>query len=235
MTSESLREEIESTVWLFEEVRAGKPLPVKEAEAVVYCLYGAMHADATAAFPLNTADTEEIYVPVNAVNVALTAMAAAQALQLERDAVRAIGMAGLLHDIGMVRLPTDLLNKNSPLSNEDRDMLMRHPADGAAIILEAESGLDIVAVAAYEHHLRPDGAGYPTLTYARNAHRVSRLIAACSGYHALTSTRPFRAAWRPADALTILEAASGRDYDAQMVRLIISLQRPGAAETVQGT
>jgi HD-GYP domain-containing protein (c-di-GMP phosphodiesterase class II) len=162
-------------------------------------------------------------------------MAAAQLLKLEWDAVRAIGLAGLLHDIGMVRLPTELLNKNEQLSDVDRDMLMRHTAEGAAIILEAESAPDVVAVAAYEHHVRPDGAGYPTLTYPRSAHRVSRLIAVCSGYHALTSARPFRGAWKSADALTIIEAASGRDYDSEMVGLITSLLRNAEAEPAQGS
>ena len=102
---------------------------------------------------------------------------------------------------------------------------MRHPAAGAAIIFEVESAPEIVAVAAYEHHIRPDGTGYPALSYARSAHRVSRLIAVCSGFHALTSARPFRAGWSPVEALTIIEAGRGRDYDVQMVGLLGSLVR----------
>jgi HD-GYP domain-containing protein (c-di-GMP phosphodiesterase class II) len=234
MIAESLREEIESAVWLFEEVRAGNRLPVQEAGVVVHCLHAAMRSDGSGAPPVIAADTEETYLPVNAVNVAFTAMAAAQALKLEPEGIRAVGMAGLLHDIGMVRIPSELLNKNEQLSDEDRDMLMRHPAQGAAIIVEAESAPDIVAVAAYEHHLRPGGGGYPTLTYPRSAHLVSRLIAVCSGYHALTSERPFRRAWTPADALTILESASGRDYDREMVRVLVSLLRNGDDKTPQG-
>ena len=234
MTAETLREEIEAVIWLFEEVRGGNSLPLTEAAAVVHCLHAAMRSDYSIAEPVITADSEDAYLPVSAVNVALTAMAAAQAMQLERHAVRTIGMAGLLHDIGMLRVPAGLINKNERLSDEDRNLLMRHPAEGAAIILEADAAPNIAAVAAYEHHLRPNGAGYPTLTYARSAHRVSRLIAVCSGFHALTSARPFRAARTPADALSVLESGSGRDYDPEMVGVLVSLSRDSAI-TLHGT
>ena len=225
MTAEVLREEVEAAIWLFEEVRAGKRLPIREAEAIVHCLHAALPPAGSALPPSIASSSEQTYVAVNALNVARTAMAAAQSMQLAPEAIRAIGMAGLLHDIGMVRIPSEVLDKNAHLSDADRAVLMQHPEAGAAIIFEAESVPEIVAVAAYEHHVRPDGTGYPVLTYPRNAHRVSRLIAVCSGYHALTSARPFRAAWSPAEAVTIIEAGRGRDYDVQMVGLLGSLVR----------
>jgi HD-GYP domain-containing protein (c-di-GMP phosphodiesterase class II) len=227
MNAETGREEVESVIWVFDEVRAGRRLPVREAEAIVYCLHAALLPEGQPLLPPAVPGSEQSYVAVNALNVSRTAMTVAQSMQLAAEVVRTIGMAGLLHDIGMVRISSEVLDKNAHLTDADRAVLMRHPEVGAAIIFEAESAPDIVAVAAYEHHIRPDGTGYPALTYSRNAHRVSRLIAVCSGYHALTSARPFRPAWSPAEAVTIIEAGRGRDYDVQMVGLLAALVRNG--------
>jgi HD-GYP domain-containing protein (c-di-GMP phosphodiesterase class II) len=139
--------------------------------------------------------------------------------------VRAVGLAGLLHDVGMVRVPQEVLDKSDPITPDERARLMRHPADGATIIMEAEGAPDVAVVAAYEHHLKPDGSGYPRLMYTRAGHTISRLIAVCASYHALTSARPFRSAWSSSDAITILQAAAGRDYDAEMVDVVTALLR----------
>jgi HD-GYP domain-containing protein (c-di-GMP phosphodiesterase class II) len=220
-----LRDEIEAVRWLFDEVRAGKRLPVMEAEAVVHCLYSAMPRDDASRLPAVTAEDEQQSMAAHAINVALTAMAAAESMVLESDDVRAVGLAGLLHDVGMVRVPPELVSKSDPITPDERALLMRHPADGATIILEAEGAPDVAVVAAYEHHLKPDGSGYPRLMYMRGGHNISRLIAVCAGYHALTAARPFRSAWSPSDAITILQAAAGRDYDAEIVDVLTAVLR----------
>ncbi|MGQ0561031.1 MAG: HD-GYP domain-containing protein [Gemmatimonadota bacterium] len=220
-----LREEVAAVFWAFERVRAGHPLPVTEAEAVAHSLYVSMRLDGKVSVPqLPLRDMTE-YNAVHGINVALMAMGAAEQLKLEERAVRAIGIAGLLHDIGMVRVPIELLAKAEQLADAERAIVTRHPLEGATIIVESDASLELAAVVAYEHHVKPEGSGYPTLIYPRTSHRVARLIAVCDSYHALRSPRPFRNAW-PADIVfSFLQQRSGFDFDPEMVDLVTRMMR----------
>jgi HD-GYP domain-containing protein (c-di-GMP phosphodiesterase class II) len=222
-----LREEVEAVFWIFERVRRGNALPVLEAQAVAHSLYVSMRLDGKVTVPqLPLRDMSE-YNAVHGINVALLAMGGAEALKLEEQAVRAIGIAGLLADIGMVRVPIDLLAKTEQLNEAERAIVTRHPIDGAAIITEAEASLDLAAVVAYEHHLKPDGSGYPALVYPRSAHRVARLVAVCDTYHALRSPRPYREGWPEDIVFSHFQQRSGFDFDAEMVNLILNMMNPG--------
>jgi HD-GYP domain-containing protein (c-di-GMP phosphodiesterase class II) len=220
-----LREEIEAVFWIFEEVRAGRPLPVLEAEAVGHSLYVSMRLEGKTTIPhLPLHDMQE-YNAVHGISVALIAMGAAELLRYEERAVRAIGLAGLLHDIGMVRVPIELLAKAENFTEAERQIVTRHPIDGATIITEADATLDLAAVVAYEHHVKPDGTGYPPLTFARRPHRISTLIAVCDTYHALRSPRPFRDAWPPEIVFSFLQQRSGFDFEPEMIEAITTLMR----------
>lgn len=230
-----LREEVEAVFWIFEQVRLGKSLPVIEAEAVAHSLYVLMRLDGEIVVPQLPLHHMHEYNAVHAINVSLLAMGAAEAMKLEQQAVRAIGLAGLLADIGMVRVPVELLSKAEKLNDAERDIVTRHPLSGATIIVEADSSLDLAAVVAYEHHLTPDGKGYPPLVYPRTPHKISRLVAVCDTYHALRSPRPFREAW-PADIVfSFLEQRSGFDFDAEMVDVVSNMMRPIEARRPQGS
>lgn len=223
----------EAVVWIFDQVRSGAQLPVMEAEAAAHALYVAMRPEGTVVVPQMALPELGVYPAVHGINVALLAMGAAEALKLEEGAVRAIGLAGLLHDIGMVRVPDELVFKAGELTEDERAVMMRHPVDGAAIVLEADGSLDLVAVAAYEHHIKVDGSGYPAIIYPRASHQVSRLIAVCDCYHALSCPRPFRAAWAADAIASFLQQRSGVDYDAEMIAAVTNLMRTDGTE-VQG-
>lgn len=220
-----LREEIDAVFWLFEEVRAGRPLPVLEAEAVGHSLYVSMRREGSVVVPRLPLHAMKEYNAVHAISVALIAMGAAEQLRYEESAVRAIGLAGLLHDIGMVRVPVELLAKAENFTEAERHVVTRHPIDGATIITEADASLDLAAVVAYEHHIKPDGTGYPPLAFARRPHRVSSLIGVCDTYHALRSPRPFREAWPPEIVFSFLQQRSGFDFDADMIEAVTTLMR----------
>lgn len=218
-----LREEIDAVFWLFDEVRQGKPLPVIEAEAVAHSLYVAMRPEGEVQLPWLPLHDMKEYNAVHAIDVALLAMGAAEmSLGMDEQDVRAIGLAGLLADIGMVRVPVDLLAKAEQLDEEERAMITRHPVDGAVIIADADAALDLAAVTAYEHHLKVDGSGYPHLTYPRKPHMVSCLVAVCDTYHALRSPRPFREEWPKDITASFLQQRAGFDYDSGMVTAVLN-------------
>ncbi len=217
------REETGAITWLLDEVRAGKMLPVVEAEAVAHSLFVSMRADGQTTLHLRPLHDMREYGSVHALNVSMLSMALAEQLGFEPAAVRDIGLAGLLADIGMVRLPIDLTAKSEQLDQHERDLIKSHPVQGARLIVEAEAALPLAAVVAYEHHLRMDGSGYPALNFSRTPHRVSRLVQICDTYHALRSPRPFRQAWPNDVIFSFLQQRAGSDFDPEMATGLIAL------------
>jgi HD-GYP domain-containing protein (c-di-GMP phosphodiesterase class II) len=206
------------------QVRQGRALPVTEAEAVAHSLYVSMRLDGPTTLPQIPLHRMAEYVAVHAINVSLLAMALAEFAGLDHTAVREIGLAGLLHDVGMARVPVELLAKADQLDPAERELVRQHPLEGARIIVEAEASFELAAVVAYEHHLRIDGAGYPELRFPRKPHFASQLVQLCDVYHALSSPRPFRQAW-PADLVfAFINERAGFEFDpdlaTKMVRMV---------------
>ena len=217
------REELETVFWLQQEVREGRQLPVTEADAVTHSLYVAMQRDGPRALPQLPLHDMSEYVAVHAINVSLLAMALGEFISLDDTAVRELGMAALLHDVGMALIPVAMLEKAEQLSPDERERIKRHPVDGARIIIEADAALDLAAVVAFEHHINPQGTGYPALAYPRTTHVASRLVLLCDTYHAMRSPRPYRKAW-PADmTISFVRERAGFDFDAELAGSLVQM------------
>src|SRR5438094_478734 len=134
----SLSEEADAVRWVQEEVQAGGMLPLTEAEAVVRSLAIAMHGGRQIVIPLLQLKEFDQYTTTHSMNVAVLAMALAESLGLSARDVRAFGVAGLLHDIGKVKIPLEVLTKPGRFSETERARMNRHPAEGARTILRAE-------------------------------------------------------------------------------------------------
>ncbi len=214
----SLGEEVRAVQWVHEEVASTGKLPMVEAESIVRSLAVAMHSQRQALLPLLELRQFDEYTTTHATNVSVLSMALAEQLGYAPREVRTVGVAGLLHDLGKVRVPKEILTKPGALSEDEVAAMRRHPAEGARIILERERDLDLSAVVAYEHHIRIDGGGYPDLTYARGAHYASQLVHVCDVYDALCTTRPYREAWEPERAMSYLEERVGLEFQAELVQ-----------------
>lgn len=164
------------------------------------------------------------YLVSHALNVASLGAALAEALGMGRAAVQAAAVAGLLHDVGMTRVPAEVTGKNR-LTPDERRLVEDHVRVGARMILETAPALEVAAIVAFEHHLRPDGRGYPLLAPARAPHPQSQLVRICSVYHALTASRFHWPAWDRDRALIYLEERAGTEFDAEMVAAFARLVR----------
>lgn len=227
-TSLVLDEEISTVGWLHDTVRSGKDVPLREAETVVRSLALAMRAEQRMFLPLLELRKFDEYTTTHACNVAVLAMGLAERLRLTRDQVRDIGVAGLLHDIGKVKIPIDILTKPGKLTDEERGVMQRHPVDGARLVLEQQRGLGLAAVVAYEHHVCLDGGGYPRFRFPRDCHYASRIVHVCDIYDALCTNRPYRGAWEPERALSYLLEKSGTEVDGPIVEVFATLIRESA-------
>jgi putative nucleotidyltransferase with HDIG domain len=208
-----LQEECQAIHWVHDEVSRSGRLPLLEAEVIVQSLSVAMHAERATVLPLLRLKEFDQYTTTHSMNVAVLAMALAEALELGSAEVRAVGVAGLLHDLGKVRVSKEVLLKPGKLNEEERAEIQRHPAEGARILLAGDQPLDLAAVVAYEHHLMVDGSGYPCRHTPRDTHYGSRLVHVCDVYDALRTRRPYRDAWESETALQYIEKRAGLEFD----------------------
>lgn len=221
----TLNEEAETVRWMHEEVNMRGKLPLIEAETVVRSLSVAMHGDSQIIIPLVQMKEFDEYTTTHSLNVSVLAMALAEFMGLAARDVRAFGVAGLLHDLGKVRVPKDILNKPGKLTEEEFDIIKTHPVEGAKIIVESDRELDVAAVVAYEHHMMLNGGGYPKYKIAREAHRASRFVHVCDVYDALRTNRPYREAWEADRVLAHIEKGAGPDFDADVVQAFSAMMK----------
>jgi putative nucleotidyltransferase with HDIG domain len=221
----SLKEERETVDWLHQEIQGGAKLPIVEADAVVRSLSIAMHAEQAMVLPLLQLKEFDQYTTTHSMNVAVLAMALGEFLELGGTTVRALGVAGLLHDLGKVCIPRDILIKPGKLTDAEREVVRQHPIVGARMLLASPDPLELAATVAYEHHIMLDGGGYPTLHDARGAQYASRLVHICDVYDALRTNRPYREAWESERAIAFIEGRAGIEFDPAIARSFIAMMR----------
>jgi putative nucleotidyltransferase with HDIG domain len=221
----TLEVEAETVRWLHDELRAEDALHMSEAEAVVRSLSVAMHSGRQLLIPLLRLRSFDEYTTTHALNVSVLSMAFAEFLGLAARDVRGFGVAGLLHDIGKVHIPLDILTKPGRLTPEERAVMNRHPVDGARMLMESAERLELAAVVAYEHHIMIDGGGYPEMRFRRDCHYASRLVHLCDVYDALRTHRPYREAWPAAKVLDYIAERAGTEFDGALADGFVRMMR----------
>lgn len=221
----TLDDEIETIGWIHAEVQETDTLPLAEANAVVRSLSLAMHSQSRMLMPLLQLKSYDQYTTTHATNVSVLAMALAEYIGLASKDVREFGVAGLLHDLGKVRVPKDILVKPGALTAQEVAVLRKHPVDGARLILAREQKLDLAATVAYEHHIMINGQGYPRFRYQRETHFASRLVHLCDVFDALCTARPYRAAWESEMALAYVEERAGTDFEPKLAEAFTGMMR----------
>jgi len=221
----SLQEEADTIDWIHKELQSGRALPLQEAEAVVRALTVAMHGDQQMIIPLLNLRNFDEYTTTHSLNVCVLAMALAEWMGLGGRDVRAFGVAGLMHDLGKTTIPIEILNKAGALTHAEREIMKRHPVEGAKIIISTEPDLALAAVVAYEHHIMLNGGGYPTFAFARDCHRGSKFVHVCDVYDALRTTRPYRGAWESDKVLAYMEERSGLEFEGEVAHAFTQMMR----------
>jgi len=209
----SLRDDVEAIQWMHNHVQTTGELPLLEAETVVRSLAIAMHSQSEIILPLLQLKEFDQYTTTHSTNVSVLAMAIGEYLGFSGRELRVLGVSGLLHDLGKVRIPREILVKPGGFTDEEFAIMKGHPKEGAKLILDRDVRLEVPAVVAYEHHIMLNGGGYPAFHFVRDTHYASRLVHVCDVYDALCTNRPYRDAWSSEKALAYLEEKSGTDFD----------------------
>jgi len=151
--------------------------------------------------------------------VARFAELVARELGLATDSVERVRLAGILHDVGRIGMPEELLRKPGPLSPDDWRLVRSHPAIGARMVETTE--FDDIRTWILAHHERPDGLGYPDGRAGEELPLEARILAVADAYEAMTAERPYRPALAPDEAAGELRRAAGEQFDEQVVEALL--------------
>jgi putative nucleotidyltransferase with HDIG domain len=144
-------------------------------------------------------------------------------------------VGALLHDVGKIVVPSDILNNPDMLTPAERAIMEKHPVAGVELLRDVEFPWDVLPMIR-GHHERWDGHGYPDALAGENIPLSARILCVADVYDALTSHRPYRKAYDPAEALRLMQADVGRHFDPEILaRFVRLLEQPPTLSAVRLT
>ncbi len=199
----------EAVVKLFGEARLGKAIDADECLPLVEDVASSVARNPSALISLARLKTKDDYTYMHSVAVCALMVSLARQMGLTEDQTREAGLAGLLHDVGKMAMPLDVLNKPGALTDDEFAVMRSHPVrgfemlkDGAAV---PESALDVCL----HHHEKMDGSGYPHKLKGEEISLLARMGAVCDVYDAITSNRPYKTAWDAAGSIQRMSQWAG--------------------------
>jgi len=166
-------------------------------------------------------DAKDTYTKGHSTAVSRYAEALARALNLPDDEVERIKLGALLHDVGKIGIPENVLGRTSKLSDEEWEIMKQHPVIGAEKVLAPVAALRDLIPMVKHHHEHWDGSGYPCNLKGEEIPLAARIVAVADTFHALISDRPYRKGLPIEKAIEILRIGSGIQWDSELVRKFI--------------
>jgi HD-GYP domain-containing protein (c-di-GMP phosphodiesterase class II) len=210
-------------VWL--SVESG-PIELDMLEGLVLALGQTVTHNKEALIPLVLLQSHDAYTVTHITNVAVLSMALASALGFSAAFVHDQGTAALLHDVGKLKVPPDVLSSPTKLTEAQLTLMKRHPEDGARMLMGAGRLPDLASIVAFEHHLQFDGGGYPAVPAGWKTHMASEITHVADVYDALRSDRPYRKGLPSETAAQMMLADSGRVFDPAVLQVFFEQVAP---------
>jgi putative nucleotidyltransferase with HDIG domain len=204
------------------DVLANRPLNANALQVVVSRLLGDFMNDRDAVMGIVSIKNYDEYLFHHSVNVAITSLLIASKLSLDEKVTKVVGIGGLLHDIGKLKVPRELLNKPGRLTENEWIVMRRHPIEGAQILMRNETFGELPVLAALEHHAGYDLTGYPTIKGKLHPHALARIVGIADFYEAMTSNRSYRPAQSVNQAVSALIDGTGTQFDPLLVKLLLN-------------
>src|SRR5882762_8281796 len=183
---------VETAETLWNAAKSGDQPDPGAARKIIDGLARLVNQDRTSLMALTALKKYDNYTFTHMVNVAALAMAQARALNIEGPLLREFGFAALMHDIGKVHTPLEVLNKPDKLTKDEFDIMKRHVVDGAHILRKTPEMPALAPIVAFEHHLKQDLSGYPENIGSRKLNLCTMIVSIADVFDALRSNRPYR-------------------------------------------
>ncbi|MFT7559670.1 MAG: putative nucleotidyltransferase with HDIG domain [Flavobacteriales bacterium] len=201
---------------LMDEVRLGGALDADAAKSTVNdCVQSVLRHPDALMWMSKIRDKQE-YTFDHSLNVCVLAIAFGRHLDMDESDLQKVGLCGLLHDIGKMRVPLEIIEKPGRLTTKEMNLMKSHTVHGRNLLLSAKNLYSGTIDVSYSHHERIDGEGYPRKLKASGISRFARIISIVDAYDAMTAERCYSPAKTSTDALKIIYSERGKQFDADL-------------------
>jgi HD-GYP domain-containing protein (c-di-GMP phosphodiesterase class II) len=209
------------------ETQAGQPVEIKKTRFAVNTLIDLMLQDVQMLLSMTAIKDYDEYTYYHSVNVSILSVALGMKLGLNKKRLSELGVAAFLHDAGKVNIPGEILNKVTPLTDNELEIIRSHPAEGVKIILgsmKIDPLAIICAIVSFEHHLNYDRSGYPSMPSAPELDLYSNIITIADRYDTMTSLQVYEPVPKPPEvALRLLDQSAGSGVDPSLLKVFIRM------------
>lgn len=210
-----------AVISMLQEARMGKAIDLDAVGSLVEEISHSVFRNPGALISLARLKTADDYTYMHSVAVCALMIALAQQLQMSEYDIQEAGMAGLLHDIGKAMMPMDVINKNGKLTEEEFAVVRTHPEEGYRLLRQGQGVSEISLDVCLHHHERVDGKGYPHGLTGDQISVFAKMGAICDVYDAITSNRPYKEGWCPAESVRKMSEWSKGHFDERVFRAFV--------------
>ncbi len=214
-----------------DDVRLGRGIDIKEVKATVSECVRSVLRNPDAMMWMSRLRSKDEYTSEHSLNVGLLAITFGRHLGASEEDLNKLGVAGMLHDVGKMQTPNDILLKEAKLSDEEFQLMKMHAQQGRDILLAHRNIYHGAIDVAYSHHENLDGSGYPRGLKSGGITDFTRIVALCDVYDAITSDRAYKKGASSLNALKIIQDEAGKKFDVRLAQEFIEcigLYPPGS-------
>lgn len=211
-----------AVVSLFNEARMGRTIDTEKCSELVTEIAESVWRNPSALVSLARLKSHDDYTYMHSVAVAALMVALSKQMGQDETQARLAAEAGMLHDLGKAMMPVDVLNKPGKLTEAEFDTMKTHPQRGHELLLTGRGVDAMVLDVCLHHHEKMDGSGYPHHLQGEQISLLARMGAVCDVYDAITSNRPYKNGWDPAESITRMAAWSKGHFDENVFRAFVT-------------
>ncbi len=221
---EFYRDAVDAIKRIVEDIGFKKRVNIEKARSAINSMMASIQRNRTPLVTLASLKAHDEYTFSHAVNVAVLTLVQGEALGLDRQTLNDLGIAGLLHDMGKLKVPEEILKKPGKLTSEEFELIKLHPADGAKILMNTPGISKLAYVVTFEHHIKYDLSGYPVVSREKGGLNLgSMLVRIADTYDAMRSNRYYAKEIPPEKTIKEMEESSGKEFEPVLLRRFIRL------------
>jgi len=217
---ETLAKAKQATMAMLQEARMGNSVSAEDVAPIVDEISQSIARNSNAMLTVTRMKSKDDYTYLHSVAVCALMIALGKQINYQGN-FHSLGMAGLLHDVGKMAIPDEILNKPGKLTDEEFKIIQDHPRSGWEILKNSDDVDEIALDVCLHHHERVDGNGYPDKLSSDKLSLVARMAAVCDVYDAITSNRCYKEGWEPADALKKMAEWKDGHFDEQIFQAFV--------------
>ncbi|MBL0088180.1 MAG: HD-GYP domain-containing protein [Ideonella sp.] len=218
--AELCRRSREAVTSMFHEARLGKAVDAEKCLPLVDEIAASVARNPGAMVSLARLKSQDAYTYLHSMAVCALMVSLGRTLGMDDAQCRDAGLAGLLHDLGKAAMPLDVLNKPGKLTEPEFDIIRTHPLRGYEMLQESRGATPGAMEVCLHHHERMDGQGYPAREPGEQLSLLTRMGAVCDVYDAITSNRPYKQGWDPAESIARMGSWKGH-FDDEVFRAFV--------------